>query len=298
MTDKISQLKGLGVAIITPFLPDGKIDFPALESLVDNLILKRVDYLVALGTTSESPTLTPEEKRDVVHCISTVNAGRLPLVMGVGGPDTLRVAHDMEAADSLPVDAFLSVAPYYNKPSQEGIYRHFAAVSKVGLPILVYNIQGRTGTNIATDTLARIADLPNIIGVKEASGNINQMADVLAKVKAKHPNFAVLSGDDGLTLPLLSLGGDGVVSVVSNLAPKEVKAMVDAGLKGKFDEARKAHFRLLPIFKAAFVDGNPTSIKYAMNLKGLPAGGVRAPLVEVNANAKKVIKAALQACKL
>ena len=190
------------------------------------------------------------------------------------------------------------VTPYYNKPSQEGIYRHFAAVSKVGLPILVYNIQGRTGTNIATDTLARIADLPNIIGVKEASGNINQMADVLAKVKAKHPSFAVLSGDDGLTLPLLALGGDGVVSVVSNLAPKEVKAMVDAGLKGKFDEARKMHFRLLPIFKAAFVDGNPTSIKYAMNLKGLPAGGVRAPLVEVNANAKKVIKAALAATKL
>ena len=172
------------------------------------------------------------------------------------------------------------------------------AVSAVGLPVLVYNIQGRTGTNIATDTLARIADLPNIIGVKEASGNINQMMDVIAKVKSKHPDFAVLSGDDGLTLPLIALGGDGVVSVVSNLAPKEVKAMVDAALKGKLDEARKAHFRLLPIFKGAFVDGNPTSIKYAMNLKGLPAGGVRAPLVEVNANAKKVIKAALLASKL
>ena len=138
MTDKISQLKGLGVAIVTPFLPDGKIDFPALEKLVDDLVSKRVDYLVALGTTSETPTLTPEEKRDVVHCISTVNAGRLPLVMGVGGPDTLRVARDMEAADSLPVDAFLSVAPYYNKPSQEGLFEHFRYLSeRAPLPVIL-----------------------------------------------------------------------------------------------------------------------------------------------------------------
>ena len=216
------------------------------------------------------------------------NVGKnVPIIVGTGSNNTRDAVRYTQRAKEAGADAALVVTPYYNKPSQEGIYRHFAAVSKVGLPILVYNIQGRTGTNIATDTLARIAELPNIIGVKEASGNINQMGDVLAKVKAKHPNFAVLSGDDGLTLPLLALGGDGVVSVVSNLAPKEVKAMVDAGLKGKFDEARKAHFRLLPIFKAAFVDGNPTSIKYAMNLKGLPAGGVRAPLVEVNANAKK-----------
>ena len=299
------KLKGTYTAMITPMKKNGAVDFEGFRKHVKNQLKAGIDGLVPLCTTSETPTLDEDEEDKMISIIMEERAAfkkatgkNIPIIIGTGSNNTRDAVRYTQRAKEAGADAALVVTPYYNKPSQEGIYRHFAAVSKVGLPILVYNIQGRTGTNIATDTLARIADLPNIIGVKEASGNINQMADVLAKVKAKHPNFAVLSGDDGLTLPLLSLGGDGVVSVVSNLAPKEVKAMVDAGLKGKFDEARKAHFRLLPIFKAAFVDGNPTSIKYAMNLKGLPAGGVRAPLVEVNANAKKVIKAALQACKL
>lgn len=291
--------------MITPMKKNGAVDYEGFRKHIKNQLKAGIDGLVPLCTTSETPTLDEDEEDKMISIIMEERAAfkkatgkNIPIIIGTGSNNTRDAVRYTQRAKEAGADAALVVTPYYNKPSQEGIYRHFAAVSKVGLPILVYNIQGRTGTNIATDTLARIADLPNIIGVKEASGNINQMADVLAKVKAKHPNFAVLSGDDGLTLPLLSLGGDGVVSVVSNLAPKEVKAMVDAGLKGKFDEARKMHFRLLPIFKAAFVDGNPTSIKYAMNLKGLPAGGVRAPLVEVNANAKKVIKAALQACKL
>ena len=299
------KLKGTYTAMITPMKKNGAVDFEGFRKHIKNQLKAGIDGLVPLCTTSETPTLDEDEEDKMLSIIMEERAAykkatgkNVPIIVGTGSNNTRDAVRYTQRAKEAGADAALVVTPYYNKPSQEGIYRHFAAVSKVGLPILVYNIQGRTGTNIATDTLARIADLPNIIGVKEASGNINQMADVLAKVKAKHPNFAVLSGDDGLTLPLLSLGGDGVVSVVSNLAPKEVKAMVDAGLKGKFDEARKAHFRLLPIFKAAFVDGNPTSIKYAMNLKGLPAGGVRAPLVEVNANAKKVIKAALAACKL
>ena len=299
------KLKGTYTAMITPMKKNGAVDFEGFRKHVKNQLKAGIDGLVPLCTTSETPTLDEDEEDKMISIIMEERAAfkkatgkNVPIIIGTGSNNTRDAVRYTQRAKEAGADAALVVTPYYNKPSQEGIYRHFAAVSKVGLPILVYNIQGRTGTNIATDTLARIADLPNIIGVKEASGNINQMADVLAKVKAKHPSFAVLSGDDGLTLPLLALGGDGVVSVVSNLAPKEVKAMVDAGLKGKFDEARKMHFRLLPIFKAAFVDGNPTSIKYAMNLKGLPAGGVRAPLVEVNANAKKVIKAALQACKL
>ena len=299
------KLKGTYTAMVTPMKKNGAVDYEGFRKHVKNQLKAGIDGLVPLCTTSETPTLDEDEEDKMISIIMEERAAfkkatgkNIPIIIGTGSNNTRDAVRYTQRAKEAGADAALVVTPYYNKPSQEGVYRHFAAVSKVGLPILVYNIQGRTGTNIATDTLARIADLPNIIGVKEASGNINQMADVLAKVKAKHPNFAVLSGDDGLTLPLLSLGGDGVVSVVSNLAPKEVKAMVDAGLKGKFDEARKAHFRLLPIFKAAFVDGNPTSIKYAMNLKGLPAGGVRAPLVEVNANAKKVIKAALQACKL
>lgn len=299
------KLKGTYTAMITPMKKNGAVDYEGFRKHIKNQLKAGIDGLVPLCTTSETPTLDEDEEDKMLDIIMEERAAykkatgkNVPIIVGTGSNNTRDAVRYTQRAKEAGADAALVVTPYYNKPSQEGIYRHFAAVSKVGLPILVYNIQGRTGTNIATDTLARIADLPNIIGVKEASGNINQMMDVLAKVKSKHPNFAVLSGDDGLTLPLLSLGGDGVVSVVSNLAPKEVKAMVDAGLKGKFDEARKAHFRLLPIFKAAFVDGNPTSIKYAMNLKGLPAGGVRAPLVEVNANAKKVIKAALQACKL
>ncbi|MBO7123609.1 MAG: 4-hydroxy-tetrahydrodipicolinate synthase [Treponema sp.] len=299
------KLKGTFTAMITPMKKNGAVDYEGFRKHIKNQLKAGIDGLVPLCTTSETPTLDEDEEDKMLDIIMEERAAykkatgkNVPIIVGTGSNNTRDAVRYTQRAKEAGADAALVVTPYYNKPSQEGIYRHFAAVSKVGLPILVYNIQGRTGTNIATDTLARIADLPNIIGVKEASGNINQMGDVLAKVKSKHPNFAVLSGDDGLTLPLLSLGGDGVVSVVSNLAPKEVKAMVDAGLKGKFDEARKMHFRLLPIFKAAFVDGNPTSIKYAMNLKGLPAGGVRAPLVEVTAAAKKVIKAALQACKL
>ena len=299
------KLKGTYTAMVTPMKKNGAVDYEGFRKHVKNQLKAGIDGLVPLCTTSETPTLDEDEEDKMISIIMEERAAfkkatgkNIPIIIGTGSNNTRDAVRYTQRAKEAGADAALVVTPYYNKPSQEGVYRHFAAVSKVGLPILVYNIQGRTGTNIATDTLARIAELPNIIGVKEASGNINQMADVLAKVKAKHPSFAVLSGADGLTLPLLSLGGDGVVSVVSNLAPKEVKAMVDAGLKGKFDEARKMHFRLLPIFKAAFVDGNPTSIKYAMNLKGLPAGGVRAPLVEVNANAKKVIKAALAACHL
>ena len=191
-------------------------------------------------------------------------------------------------------DFALVVTPYYNKPSDEGIYRHFEAVSKVGIPIVVNNIQGRTAKNISTSLLERIADLPNIIGVKEASGNINQMMEVIEKVVSKHPDFSVMSGDDGLTLPLMAAGGQGIISVVTNLIPDLMTELTHDCLEGKFAEARKIHYRLQPFFRAAFVDGNPSCIKYAMNVKGLPAGSVRLPLVEPKPEAKAIIEQAIK----
>ena len=267
-------------------------------------------YIVglALGTTAETPTLdekTGSEEDKIIEIVfeevrkfEKTSDKKIPVILGAGSNNTKDAILYCERAKKVGADAALVVTPYYNKPSKEGIFRHFEAVSKVGIPIVVYNIQGRTGLNIPTDLMERIAELPNIAGVKEASGNISQMMDVIAKIKSKKQDFAVLSGDDGLTLPLMATGGDGVISVVSNLAPALVAQMVTEGLKGNFDKAREIHYRLLPFFKAAFVDGNPTSIKYAMSIKGFCKPYVRLPLVEVTDSAKKIIENALKECNL
>jgi len=218
--------------------------------------------------------------------------------LGAGSNNTRDAVMYCERAKKAGADAALVVTPYYNKPSKEGIYQHFAAVSKVGIPIIVYNIAGRTGLNIPTDLLARIAELPNIAGVKEASGSVAQMMEVIGQIKAKHPDFAVLSGDDGLTLPLIAAGGDGIISVASNMLPALMHDLAAAGLSGDFAKAREIHYRLAPFFKAEFCDGNPSSIKYAMNVKGMAAGALRLPLVEVNDAAKKQIEAAIKECNL
>lgn len=298
-------LRGAFTAMITPMNDDSSVDYEGFRKHIKNQLEGGINGLVPLCTTSETPTLEEEEEEKMIEIImSEVRAWekakgvKVPVIIGAGSNNTRDAVRYTERAKSVGADAALVVTPYYNKPSKEGIFRHFEAVSKVGVPIIVYNIQGRTGTNIPTDVLARIADLPNIAGVKEASGNISQMMDVIAQVKAKHPDFVVLSGDDGLTLPLMAAGGDGVISVVSNLAPSLVTQMVAESIKGDFEAARKIHYRLLPFFKAAFADGNPTSIKYAMNCKGLPAGAVRLPLVEVTDAAKKTIEAALKECSL
>ena len=254
MKDKLSLLRGLGVAVITPFLPDGKIDYPALERLIEDLVQKRVDYLVALGTTSESPTLSPEEKRDVVRCVAAVNNGRLPLVMGVGGPNTLGVARDMEASDPLPVDAFLSVAPYYNKPSQEGLFEHFKFLSQHSpRPIILYNVPGRTSCNVDAATTMRIAqECPNVIGIKEASGKMKQIMNLL---NHKPENFLVISGDDMITLPLMAVGMDGLISVVANAFPAEMANMVHLAMNDQFIKARLYHDRLFNLMQACFQEG-------------------------------------------
>lgn len=302
------KLRGALTALITPMSADGSVDYDGFRKNVRFQLEQGIDGLVPLGTTAETPTLdeTPGSEEDKLIAIvmeevksfEKESGKKIPVILGAGSNNTRDAVKYCERAKNAGADAALVVTPYYNKPSKEGIFRHFEAVSKVGIPIVVYNIQGRTGINITTDTLARIAGLPNIIGVKEASGNINQMMDVIAQIKSKKPDFAVLSGDDGLTLPLIAMGGDGIISVVSNLAPALVAEMTGKALAGDIESARKIHYRLLPFFKAAFVDGNPTSIKYAMSKKGLPAGAVRLPLVEVTDEAKKVIDNALAECGL
>lgn len=302
------KLQGAFTAMITPMKSDCSVDYEGFRKTVKFQLDQGIDGLVPLGTTAETPTLDERPGQEEDQLISIVmeevkafenaTGKHIPVILGAGSNNTKDAVAYCERAKKAGADAALVVTPYYNKPSKEGIYQHFAAVSKVGIPIVVYNIAGRTGVNITTDTLARIAELPNIVGVKEASGNINQMMEVIATIKSKKPDFAVLSGDDALTLPLISVGGDGIISVVSNLAPAAVVDMAHKALEGDFDAARKAHYKLLPFFKAAFVDGNPTSIKYAMSVKGMPSGPCRLPLAEVNDGAKKVIEDALKECGL
>lgn len=302
----MNRLRGTFTALITPMKQDGSVDFDGFRKNVRFQLESGITGFVPLGTTAETPTLDerPGQEEDTLIQIlmEEVTAFRsssgkdIPVILGAGSNNTKDAVAYTERAKKVGADYALVVTPYYNKPSKEGIFRHFEAVSKVGIPIIVYNIKGRTGVNIPTDVLVRIAQLPNIAGVKEASGDIVQMMDVVAQIKNKKPDFAVLSGDDTLTLPLLAAGGDGIISVVSNLCPSRVVEMVDAGLKGDFETARKLHYGLAPMFKAAFVDGNPTSIKYAMNFKGLPAGTVRLPLVDVTDSAKKTIESAIVEC--
>ena len=292
-------------ALVTPMHEDESVDYEGFRALVKRQLEGGIDGILPLGTTAETPTLTEDEEDEIikiafeeVRAFEKATGKKIFVTLGAGSNCTHDAVRYCERAKKAGADAALVVTPYYNKPSQEGIFKHFEAVSKVGVPIVVYNIQGRTGTNISTETLMKIADLPNIIGVKEASGNINQMMDVIAKVKKAHPDFAVISGDDGLSLPLIAAGGDGVFSVVSNYTPELVTQLTHAALNGDLKTAQALHYRLLPFFKAAFIDGNPTSIKYAMSVKGFCKSCVRLPLVEVKDSAKTVIETALKECNL
>lgn len=302
----MSKLRGAFTALVTPMFADGSIDYEGWRKLVQLQLEGGIDGLLALGTTGETPTLDENEEEvkllDIImaeaKAFEQKSGRKVPVIVGAGSNCTKDAVEYVQRAKDLGADYALVVTPYYNKPSDEGIFRHYEAVSKVGIPIIVYNIAGRTGKNICTDLLCRIAELPNVVGVKEASGNINQMMEVIARIGRKKEDFTVLSGDDGLTLPLIAAGGDGIISVVSNFTPDLVTKMTHAALDGDMKTAQDLHYRLLPFFKAAFVDGNPSSIKYAMNLRGMPAGGLRLPLVEVTDSAKKIIEAALKECNL
>lgn len=268
---------GCGTALVTPFTTSGHLDEAALRRLVRRQIDGGVHFLVPCGTTGESPTLSGVERRKVVEIVVEEAAGRLPVLAGAGGYDTreaIEAAREMRRAGA---DGLLSVTPYYNKPTPDGLVRHFSAIAAATeLPIIVYNVPGRTGCNIDVATLVRLAEVPHIAGVKEASGNMTQMCEVCREVP---PDFIVLSGDDALTLPLMAIGGRGVISVVSNEVPREMTAMVDAAIRADFAAARAVHARLLPLMLVNFVESNPIPVKAAMAAMGLLEEAYRLPLV-------------------
>lgn len=272
------DLRGMGVALVTPFKKDKSIDFDALAKLLDYQIKSGADYLVALGTTAETATLSSKEKDELKRFIAERVAGRVPLVIGCGGNNTAAVIEELKTLNTDDFGAVLSVVPYYNKPSQEGIYQHYSAIAKSSpLPIILYNVPGRTGVNMSAETTLRLAaEHPNIIGVKEASGNISQMDEI---IKKKHPDFLVISGDDGITFPLITLGAAGVISVIGNAFPKEFSKMVRLALNGDYDAARNIHHKFTDLFRLLFIDGNPAGVKCLLHAMGFIENELRLPLV-------------------
>lgn len=270
--------KGLGVALITPFTANEAVDFAAVAKIVDNLIVGGVDYILVLGTTGETPTLTTDERKALIRFVRDRVAGRVKLMVGVGGNCTRDVVTTLKKWDLSGYDAILSVNPYYNKPNQEGLYQHFKAIAEASpLPIMLYNIPGRTGVNMTPETIARLAkDFDNIIGVKEASGNLEQMEQVKALAPS---NFLLVSGDDGLTVDVIKRGGVGVISVLANAYPAETKEVVELALAGNIDEADEKLKALDGIIAALFEEGNPVGVKTTMGLKGVCSNTVRLPLV-------------------
>ncbi|MCD7978253.1 MAG: 4-hydroxy-tetrahydrodipicolinate synthase [Tannerellaceae bacterium] len=272
------NLKGMGVALVTPFRQDESVDFEALGKLVDYQLQNGTDYLVVLGTTAETPTLTEEEKKQVVDLVISKVRGRIPIVLGVGGNCTRAVVEKLKTDNFDGIDAILTVVPYYNKPSQEGIYQHYKAVAaSTNLPIVLYNVPGRTGVNMTAETTLRIArECKNVVAVKEASGNITQMDDI---IKNKPENFSVISGDDGITFPLITLGAVGVISVIGNAFPKEFSRMTRLALAGDYDSARTIHHKFTELFDLLFVDGNPAGVKSMLHMMGFMENKLRLPLV-------------------
>jgi len=280
---------GTGVAIVTPFTTKGAIDFPALTKLVEHIIKGRVEYIVVLGTTGETATLSNEEKQEIIDHIITVTKKRVPLVLGAGGNNTAELVKMLKTTDLSAFSAILSVSPYYNKPSQEGIYQHYKAVAKASpLPVILYNVPGRTASNITWDTTIRLAnEFKNIIAIKEASGNIEQCMKI---IKHRPDNFLIISGDDNLTLPLIASGADGVISVVANAYPKDFSDMVRSALVHDFKTAQKLHYKLMEITEQLFADGNPGGVKVVLTQKKITQAAVRLPLVEPNEDVKAKLK--------
>ena len=273
-----NKLRGMGVALVTPFKQDGEIDFDALKRLVEYQITNGTDYLVVLGTTAETPTLTEEEKEAVIQTVVSTVHGRVPLVLGMGGNNTRTLVNKIRTSDFNGIDALLSVTPYYNKPSQEGLYRHYEAIAKASrLPIILYNVPGRTGVNMLPETTLRLAhDFPNIVAIKEASGNFTQLDDI---IKNKPERFSVISGDDGITYPLLTLGAVGVISVIGNAFPYEFSKMVRLALNGDYQHALLIHHQFTELIKLLFVEGNPAGVKSMLAAMGFIENRLRLPLV-------------------
>lgn len=284
-------------AMITPFTAAGEVDYAEVKKLAVHLVEHGNDSLVVCGTTAETPTLSHEEKIKIVQTVQEAVGDKAKIIVGTGTNNTRTTIEASQEMAALGVDALLIVAPYYNKPSQEGLYQHFKAVAEsVELPIILYNIPGRCGINMEAATIARLAEIPNIVGVKEASGNLEQMSKIR---KLTAPDFLLYSGDDSLTLPLLSIGGNGVISVAAHAVGDEMKAMVDAYFNGQVAEATALHLKLYDFMKAIFVTSNPVPIKYVLSEMGIISNAtVRLPLVEANEQEKAVVNKAMEELKL
>ena len=273
-----NKFRGLGIALITPFQTDGSIDFDALDRLVEYQIKGGADFLCIMGTTAETPTLSREEKRLLKERLVGRVAGRVPLLMGCGGNNTAAILDELQNEDWKGINGVLSVCPYYNKPSQEGLYQHFAAIAKASpVPVVLYNVPGRTGVNMTAETTLRLArEFENIVAIKEASGNITQMDDI---IKDKPQHFDVISGDDGITFPLITLGAVGVISVIGNALPSEFSRMVRLALRGEYSTSLTIHHKFTELFKLLFVDGNPAGVKAMLSEMGMIQNVLRLPLV-------------------
>jgi len=288
-----NKFKGTGVALVTPFTEQGSVDFKGLGRLVEHLIKGGVDYLVVQGTTGESPTLTPEEKRSVVDFVVEVNNGRRPVVLGHGGNNTHQILRGFGHFDFTGIDAILSVSPAYNKPTQEGIYQHFKAIAEASpVPVILYNVPPRTGSNMTSETTLRLAhNVKNVVAIKEASGDLAQIGRI---IRDRPAQFMVISGDDALVVPHMALGGDGIISVVGNALPGRFSKLVNYALEGNFQGAREVHYNLMDVITLLFAEGNPGGVKAALKILGICGDDVRLPLVKVSAETynklDKVIK--------
>jgi 4-hydroxy-tetrahydrodipicolinate synthase len=287
----LEKLAGCGTALVTPFLSNGSVDEKTLAALVAWQIQEGIHFLVPCGTTGESPTLKHDEHLAVVDITTRTAAGRVPIIAGAGGNDTAKIIGLIAELKKLGVDGILSVSPYYNKPTQEGIYQHFRALAEsTDLPIIVYNVPGRTGSNILPDTLLRLAEIPNIAGVKEASGDISQIGEICTRAPAR---FRILSGDDSLTLPVIALGGHGIISVASNEAPAMMAKFAAACLEGRWEEARNWNRRLYPLMKINFVESSPIPVKAALSMMGKIQEIYRLPLVKISEGSRAKVAAVL-----
>lgn len=291
----MNNIKGLGVALVTPFNSDLSIDFQSLTKLIEYNINNGADFLVALGTTAESATLTPEEKQQVQEHFIKINNQRVPLVLGIGGNDTLKIKNEIENTNLDDFQAILSVSPYYNRPNQEGIYQHYATLAETGKNIILYNVPSRTGQNISTETTLRIAkNFKNIQITKEASPNFLQYLDIL---RQKDNDFSLLSGDDELTLPVTLAGGSGVISVIGQAYPKIFSEMIKLAQENKVKEAYQIHYQLVEIIRLIFSEGNPTGIKFILSEMGLIQNHFRLPIIKASENLENLLKKEMQKIK-
>ena len=270
--------KGLGIALITPFCEDGSVDYKSLVRLMEYQLDNGADFFCILATTGETPCLTKDEKQKIKDLVVSTVKGRVPILMGCGGNNTAAVVEELKTGDFRGIDGVLSVCPYYNKPSQEGLYQHFKAIAAAtSLPVVLYNVPGRTGVNLKAETTVRLArDCENIVAIKEASGSLEQVDEI---IKNKPKDFAVISGDDALTFPMISCGAEGVISVIGNALPKEFSRMIRLEFKGEYEGARKIHHRFTELFSLLFVDGNPAGVKAMLHEMGFIENVLRLPLV-------------------